>query len=96
MLRLGPNHPNDTLCDDTNVGCPSGCLFNLAEDETEHHDLRLAEPVRFREMLQRIAVLALTTFLSNYTGPYDQCLSQADYSARYHGFYGPPCFQRGE
>ena len=68
---LGPNSPNGTdngaeepVGDDK--GCPHGCLFDLATDEGEHHDLRLAHPERFATMLDRLGAWGVTVFQTGY------------------------------
>ena len=47
-------------------GCPHGCLFDLATDEGEHHDLRLAHPERFATMLDRLGAWGVTVFQTGY------------------------------
>eukprot|EP01046_Picozoa_sp_COSAG06_P071227 COSAG06_NODE_20284_length_801_cov_5.044444_1_plen_67_part_10 len=39
------------------VACKPHCVFNLTEDESEHHDLAAARPDLLAKLLQRFAAL---------------------------------------
>lgn len=56
----GPIYPNSTsYSSDIFVGlnCSEGCLFNVAEDRGEHHDLAQEMPIRVQAMKQRLLEL---------------------------------------
>lgn len=94
---LGPTSPNGTAngAESTpgdDPGCPAGCLFDLAADPTEHHDLSLAQPDVFENMLGRLAEWGRTLFQTNYSDAADStCLDDGAMLDKYGGFLGPRC-----
>lgn len=93
----GPQHPNGSYYDVTNQGCPTGCLFNIKVDPTEHVDLSNASSFYrsiFSHMMARLGELATDVFdPTAYVGNYTRCLDASEYADRYNGFHGPACFK---
>eukprot|EP01063_Lacrimia_lanifica_P028196 TRINITY_DN407_c0_g3_i2.p1 TRINITY_DN407_c0_g3~~TRINITY_DN407_c0_g3_i2.p1 ORF type:complete len:626 (+),score=175.51 TRINITY_DN407_c0_g3_i2:1385-3262(+) len=71
--------------------CNDGCLFHVANDPSERHDLSRAEPARFAAMKARHAELVKTAYQTDGDFGYTQCVTVAEYAAAHGGFGGPPC-----
>ena len=93
----GPRHPNATLYDPCDPGCPDGCLFDLGSDPAEQIDLResSAHGPLWSTMVQRLAQLSHTVFDTNYTGRASECVNQSYYKALWRCHRGPACFEPG-
>mmetsp|Transcript_21502 Transcript_21502/g.40453 ORF Transcript_21502/g.40453 Transcript_21502/m.40453 type:complete len:238 (-) Transcript_21502:4-717(-) len=102
----GQVYPNSTsylnAVDDVVMDCSEGCLFNVVEDRTEHHDMREKEPDIFdklKEMLEEGSkgfyenddVLQLECEGSVGDEVNCACYLAAD---RWGGYYGP--YAKGE
>eukprot|EP00038_Savillea_parva_P017529 m.20629 g.20629 ORF g.20629 m.20629 type:complete len:718 (-) comp3812_c0_seq1:251-2404(-) len=89
----GPVYPNGT--DDVPyTGCADQCcLFNIQEDETEAHDLRLTEPDVFANMSRALDAMGATYYQTNYSQPNTTCITDAQAESYYGGFIGPVCFE---
>lgn len=82
------------------LNCSSGCLFNVAVDPGEHHDLAHLDPVRIQSMKERL-LLFRKGFFDNDERGVDSCphgfndhdheLKCACWMAvnKYGGFFGP-------
>ncbi|CAK0871523.1 unnamed protein product [Prorocentrum cordatum] len=92
----GPLHPNGTK-NYRDAGCPSGCLFNLFDDPTEHTDVKEKYPHVFSRLRSRLEEIGKTVFQTSYTDvPQSrQCLSESDAAAKYNGHLGPQCVADG-
>ena len=69
-------------------------MFNIFEDETEQHDLRLSSPALFANMTKALAAMAATVYQTDYIEPGTEgkCIQDAQSKALYNGFIGPNCF----
>ena len=68
------------------------CLFNLADDPEERHDLAWQQPGKYDELTKRFSALQQGVYQSSYFDPREKnCLELADMLDRYKGFVGPPC-----
>ena len=96
----GPVHPNATGPPDparngTGCGafaCCEGCLYNILDDPTEHHNLRASMPDKYMQMHARLAQLGNGTYQTSYIQPGLSCLSAEQAKIYYKGFRGPLCF----
>jgi len=88
----GPLHPNGTK-NYEDAGCPSGCLFNLFDDPTEHTDVKEKHLDVFSRLKSRLEEIGKTVFQTRYTDvpQSGQCLSESDAAAKYNGHLGPQC-----
>lgn len=97
----GPHYPNisDTHCFDTSghgtsstcvKNCESGCLFNIKQDPTEHHDLASENPERVAAMTARLEALRKTAFNPNRGKTDPEACAKA--MGDYRGFWGPWVF----
>jgi len=93
----GRRHPNATLYDPCNPGCPAGCLFDLSKDSTEHNDLRNSSvhAAVWSAMAKKMNVLAASSFSSNSTGNYTACVNKSYYDLLWRHHRGPACFLPG-
>ena len=48
------------LTKDNDPGCPTGCLYNIEQDPTEHVDLASSEAAIFAKLQSQLAAAALT------------------------------------
>lgn len=94
----GPRHPNETLYDPCNQGCPNGCLFNLRTDPVEQNDLRhsAAHATLWTQISNRAQALAKTVWSTNWTGPATDCVNKTYYKALWGCHRGPACFEPGK
>ena len=78
---------------ETVLKCPKHwCLFNLADDPEERHDLAWQQPAKYDELTKRFSALQQGVYQSSYFDPREKnCLELADMLDRYKGFVGPPC-----
>ena len=61
----GPVYPNATTnktAEEVTFDCSDGCLFQLYEDPSEHHDLAKENPSKLAEMRARLLALNATSF----------------------------------
>eukprot|EP01059_Diplonema_ambulator_P008473 TRINITY_DN1810_c0_g1_i1.p1 TRINITY_DN1810_c0_g1~~TRINITY_DN1810_c0_g1_i1.p1 ORF type:complete len:503 (+),score=147.16 TRINITY_DN1810_c0_g1_i1:154-1509(+) len=73
-------------------GCPpDGCLFNLANDVEERHELSNQYPQKQQEMKQRLAAFVAGKFQTNSSGGYDNCKPLPTVAAANGGFAAPLC-----
>jgi hypothetical protein len=86
-------HPNGTA-DYVDTGCPSGCLFELFLDPTEHIDRKKEEPAVFLRLKARLEEIGRTVFQTNYSdAPLSaDCISVEAAADKYNGHIGPQCF----
>ncbi|KAL3938477.1 MAG: hypothetical protein SGARI_001730, partial [Bacillariaceae sp.] len=99
-----PDYPNaqtsSTEIYDQMLNCSTGCLFNVAHDPGEHHDLAPSYPERVQHMKQRLEELRKGFYDNDETGvdscPHgynddDKDLKCACWMAvnHYGGFFGP-------
>lgn len=88
---MGPRYPNgsaDPKCySKQDCVTTGGCLYNVNNDPSEHHDLAMAQPTKLRELQLRLATLQPTVF--NPDRGFDD--GTADRFARdvHGGFWGP-------
>lgn len=87
----GPQYPNTTSAGrevrTVELDCRGGCLFNIADDPTEHVDLAASHPHLVQAMLARLAALNATIF--HRVMPPDDPACNATAYGRYGGFLGP-------
>ena len=96
----GPVHPNATGPPDPErnstacgaFACCEGCLFNILDDPTEHHNLRESMPDKYAQMHARLALLGNGTYQTSYIQPGLSCLTAQQAKIYYKGFRGPLCF----
>jgi arylsulfatase A-like enzyme len=85
---------------DQTMNCSLGCLFNVAIDPSEHHDLAQEDPVRLQSMKERLVELRKGFYDNDERGvdscphgfnDYDKDLKCACWMAvnKYGGFFGP-------
>ncbi|EGD79168.1 hypothetical protein PTSG_09899 [Salpingoeca rosetta] len=88
----GPLYPNGTANQPGSAyGCPYGCLFNIKEDPTEHHDIKFDNLDLFWKLKDRLSKLASTAYQTGEDSEGD-CEDPAHVmETRYHGFWGPFC-----
>ena len=73
-------------------GCPEdGCLFNIATDPTEHHELSKQYPERQQAMKAKLANYVAGAFQTNSSGGYDNCKSLKEVADANGGFAAPLC-----
>ncbi len=61
-------------------GCPSGCLFHIFDDPTEHRDLSATMGARKAEMMGRLRAVGSTVFQSDTNASYPENLGVHDTS----------------
>ncbi|KAG7374800.1 twin-arginine translocation pathway signal protein [Nitzschia inconspicua] len=85
---------------DQSMNCSTGCLFNVASDPGEHHDLAQTEPIRLQSMKERLVELREGFYDNDERGvdscphgfnDHDKDLKCACWMAvnKYGGFFGP-------
>jgi hypothetical protein len=93
----GPNYPNVTTVVNYNkfyAQCPTGCLFELGSDPTEHSNLTATEPAIVATLTERVEAIQKGAF-SPDRGTVNKslvCDAAASYSATGNlssGFWGP-------
>jgi hypothetical protein len=94
-VYTGPLAPNGTARVSNDVGCPTGCLYELLSDPTESNDLS-EQPkgaTIFAAMVKRLSVIGTTQWQTNYSDVTDDadCITDAQMKARYGGWLGPVC-----
>eukprot|EP01064_Diplonema_japonicum_P008072 TRINITY_DN15601_c0_g1_i1.p1 TRINITY_DN15601_c0_g1~~TRINITY_DN15601_c0_g1_i1.p1 ORF type:complete len:512 (+),score=90.07 TRINITY_DN15601_c0_g1_i1:51-1538(+) len=73
-------------------GCPvDGCLFNLADDVTEHHELSTQYPERQQAMKAQLAKYVEGRFQTNSTYGYNNCTTLKEAASKNGGFAAPLC-----
>jgi arylsulfatase B len=72
-------------------GCPTGCLFNILEDPTEHHDLKDIYPDEFSMLWARLSEIGEGVYQTNYDGGAKSCIPVAAAYKRDKGFLAPRC-----
>eukprot|EP01060_Flectonema_neradi_P008631 TRINITY_DN16161_c0_g1_i1.p1 TRINITY_DN16161_c0_g1~~TRINITY_DN16161_c0_g1_i1.p1 ORF type:complete len:510 (+),score=108.53 TRINITY_DN16161_c0_g1_i1:36-1532(+) len=90
----GPVWPinNNHTPEEEDPGCPvDGCLFNIADDPTEHHELSKQYPERQQAMKAKLAQYVAGAFQTNSSGGYDKCESLDKVAAANGGFAAPLC-----
>jgi hypothetical protein len=70
-----------------NVSCHQGCLFDVENDPTEHHNIAAAQPALAHAMLSRLKALNSTIWRREMP-PEDPACDVTAYG-RYGGFLGP-------
>ena len=97
----GMRHPNATQLTDDDAGCGTGsrrtpgCLFNIAEDPTEHVDLATSLPGIVANLSAALDAAVATKFQTGkdkYYGAYTNCTTLAEFVEKYPGFGGPLCY----
>lgn len=97
----GPIHPNATGPADPKhdgsschpvFACCDGCLFNIQDDPTEHDELRVSMPGKYKEMHEKLLDYAKGVFQTDYIEPGIECLDAYQAKIYYKGFRGPLCF----
>jgi len=91
----GPLYPNASTawqdkpfaCGDPVDGSGPGCLFNIADDPTEHNDLASSMPEKVKDLRARITEIQASVY-SPDRGQYAPRACQVA-THRYEGFYGP-------
>lgn len=69
----GPQYPNSTTkVPMTAPGCPSGCLYNIIDDPSEHVDLKETEPAVFSRVMSKLMAMNSTRYQSDAGGHYDK------------------------
>ena len=93
----GPTYPNASTAASNNtldrysLKCNTACLFNVAEDMTEHDDLAAAHPDIVTKMLARLADLTETIWDNKWTGFSSTCIPTSEALKLHSGFLGPFC-----
>lgn len=60
-------HSDDLiLTKDNDPGCPTGCLYNIEQDPTEHVDLASSEAAIFAKLQSQLAAAALTVRVASF------------------------------
>ena len=91
----GPDYPNSSVkLNATAPGCPdassgSGCLYQIIDDPSEHHDLSKQMPEKLQELLARFKEIGRSAFQSDALGSLDTAGMEAAVKGEYHGFVGP-------
>eukprot|EP00045_Choanoeca_perplexa_P008761 m.82283 g.82283 ORF g.82283 m.82283 type:complete len:548 (+) comp14613_c0_seq1:100-1743(+) len=89
----GPLYPNGTANQPGPAYmCKQGCVFDLVEDPTEHHDLSSDLPNIKNQLQQRLAELVRTAYQTGKDGP-ARCQNPVDVMQANHGFWGPFCVE---
>lgn len=97
----GIRHPNATRLTNDDAGCGNGqpgtpgCLFNIAEDPTEHVDLATSLPGIVANISAALNAAVTTQFQTghdHYYGIYTNCTTLAEFVEKYPGFGGPLCY----
>ncbi|EGD73972.1 arylsulfatase B [Salpingoeca rosetta] len=87
----GPKYPNATTTGGGvpagAVNCTAGCLFNIEQDPTEHHDVAAQHPDVVADLKQRLAYWQSHTLTWKPGWPIPQACEA--YIHRYNGYYGP-------
>lgn len=87
----GPQYPNATTetspVYEAVQHCSAGCLYNVAEDPTEHEDVASQYPARVKSMSARLAELTKTIWQPAHEKNDPACMATAQ--SKYGGFYGP-------
>ena len=85
----GPFSPNTTANPGryTIAHCGEGCLYNIIEDPTEHHNLAESNPAKLKEMQNKLAQYQATHFHPDRGRKWPgACTAALD---QYGGFWGP-------
>lgn len=94
----GPQYPNASTPahpPDPAINCGTGCLFNIAQDLTEHSDVAAENPDIVAAMVARLDYLSKSFFSNNDTGvnicPPGISMPCACWAAlnKWNGFFGP-------
>merc|ERR1712185_487690 len=83
----GPTTPNGTAYQ-SHTDCSAGCLFDLLNDETEHHDIAGEKPALLKSMKARLEAIGDTVYQSPGSSAADKNAVAAAHSV-YGGFWGP-------
>jgi hypothetical protein len=89
-VYTGPHYPNASTNEISNnfVGhCANGCLYNIAEDPLEQHDLAAAMPAKVAELYKKIEGYEATAFNPKRGGDNGTACKKA--LGEYGGFWGP-------
>jgi hypothetical protein len=88
-----PHYPNasSAFTPSAYPGCPSGCLFDVMADPSEHEDLRHAFPEVFSRLVDRLVHhYGASTYQTNYSTA-ETCITVHEAWARDGGFLAPRC-----
>ena len=91
---MGPQYPNSSHWDtyETVTHCTTatkvGCLFNIFDDPTEHHDLAFANPSKLQELLTKMKHAQLTVFDPD-RGESELAAACDKVATTHGGFWGP-------
>eukprot|EP00928_Gymnodinium_smaydae_P069341 TRINITY_DN5277_c1_g1_i2.p1 TRINITY_DN5277_c1_g1~~TRINITY_DN5277_c1_g1_i2.p1 ORF type:complete len:514 (-),score=31.57 TRINITY_DN5277_c1_g1_i2:47-1588(-) len=84
----GPTTPNGTASEPEELECNPACLFDLENDEVEHHDVSARHPTVLKKMLERAVELDKTYYQSAGSTQLDTA-ARSVAKSKYGGFWGP-------
>jgi len=89
--KVFPNESKPIPMPGLERGCPTGCLFNIKEDPTEHHDVKELYPEVFIRLRSRLLEIGSGVYQTDFDGGANTCLSATAAYQRDKGFLAPRC-----
>ena len=94
-LWQGVQFPNSTLPPipqpGNGIGCPTGCLFNLEVDPTEHFNVKDQHSEVYERLWNRLIEIGQSVYQTNYDGGASDCIPIPEAYERDKGFVAPRC-----
>lgn len=85
----GPEYPNGTRPAPISIDCDAGCLFDIINDPTEHHDISREYPDILANLTLRFDQLAQTAYQSTYIEGSMNCSEPRVLEMLQGGFWTP-------